>query len=1110
MSDESWTRVVELASSGDVRPLSSALESLHPRYVREAFLLSFRVQSEASFALLDWIGDQAPPPEGTERRTHWLYANNNVLHVALRLETLPAHAEAVVTRSLKVAANNPLIYQNAAGVFCRLQMHELALDAVRMAVDADVEGLAGFVDDADLACLHSNEEFKALLAPAVAAASSALATTMAPWRKRFGGVVPDEWESFIRHRMLGRELPADVQAIIESPSPADELLGLEVIWVCRGKRGLLQGDWRAGYAPSLGVSALVFVEENGASWAASSLWMGLQVLAEAARQPTRARESLLTDASNYQRTLHTLSEAKADVLEASAALASQLQPRAQHDAQPRAQHVAQHDAEADRMTELRGLAEAAGPASSEVFILKPTVRPWQTSAARIGGPASVDVWPRGERGAPLMHLLTLDLNELPALRIFHSSLTEARRLSVFVGPDRGFATESACVVSVDAAGMAEEAQGPLRPRQALRFEKLGVPATLVGGAKASWTLAETRLADALHRRSRLQHGQDGPELVFCPEDVGLAPSSNSARQRVHRLTMDGLEVADDKRPCEELLALCGARLAPESDVWADFCRGPSSMLEQLLVRMCALASASFNLGFALYGESIEWTLCGTTHTATLDSATTRSALESLFETLGVIFAEENVGFRFVWTGKRVLLVSPGWAAYLAPHLASTSLRNDTSFGDGDSFDDAPLPTNPSLEDLIPPAQVCSRDTSYASLLAWHAEEMAKQFGLDGFSTSSRVRADESGRMRLSAGFANSRWTSVLPGASVTNFTPFVRDMNRSAFSEDAASRIYEFRLGMFASGTLFATPGEAESLRAAGWLVEHWRLGWARRTLGEQGIEVSGYARASDLILLGRQMAALMAKKASLRVFAEGDDFSVSAYGKRGALALDPRQTLTTPRLATLARGVNAVLARAAHAKRWVVFQGEFDRRLLLVSKAWAKTLADISASVAQSLEEGFECDARSLLPVSYPRVLPDLVTPSVPAVESIIPPARVMSSDFKCSARTTDYPELLLGLAELAKLDLIVEPFARETREPWSYFVQATFEGAHTELEVGSGKYADVTPMLDYLNELLEAAGSKRRLCFYSQAQDDGVVFVDEEEAQVLAGFELAQWPEG
>lgn len=129
-------------------------------------------------------------------------------------------------------------------------------------------------------------------------------------------------------------------------------------------------------------------------------------------------------------------------------------------------------------------------------------------------------------------------------------------------------------------------------------------------------------------------------------------------------------------------------------------------------------------------------------------------------------------------------------------------------------------------------------------------------------------------------------------------------------------------------------------------------------------------------------------------------------------------------------------------------------------------------------------------------------------SVERLIPRSRVLSSDFKCPMRRTDYPELLVQLAELGKLDLIVEPYARERAEPWAFFVQATFGGVQTELDVGSRKYADLAPMLSYLNALLEGAGSERRLCFYSQPPGEGVVFVDREEAEMLARFQIAEWP--
>ena len=701
-----------------------------------------------------------------------------------------------------------------------------------------------------------------------------------------------------------------------------------------------------------------------------------------------------------------------------------------------------------------------------------------------------------------------------------------RRLSVFVGTDGVRVRESAVVwtatTEAEAAdGGAEEAPAALRARRTLRFEKLEVPRSALAPAKPSWTLAETRLADALSKRTCVRPTSDGAELLLRPQDVDLRPSTDyRQRTRMYRLTSAGLEDVDVTSPRAALFAQCGTPLVLRSDTWADFVAGPSSMLEQLLVRLCALAKGHFELGFVLHGDTLEWRLGSVKCAVELGLPSTEAALRVLFESLRALLFSEGGCFRFVWVQKRVLLVSAAWAAYLREELVD-GVGVEAEFTDGSipsaskhgSKHEGALATIPSLEDLISPSRVFARDMSYASLLARHFTEMTQQFEMEGFSATPRaLRPEEGGRMHLSGRFSSSSWTSSLPGGSVSDIAPLVDELNRWSHRwslAESSRRVYEYRIGMFAKGMLFASSEEAEALRETGWLVENWRLDWARRTLDEQGIEVSSYARAADVVSLGRQMAALMKKKVSFRIAAEGDALSASAYGKRGALALDIRQTLVPRRLARFARGVNAVLAEAEHPERWVVFTGEYDRRLLLVSCAWAKTLAEIAPSVAESLEESFECGSRSLLPLCHPRVKAELVTVSLPAVERLIPAARVCSSDFKCSARSTDYPELLDELARLAKLDVIVEPWARETKEPWTFFVQATFNGVHTELDVGNQKYADVTPMLDYLNGLLESTGSLRRLCFYAQAQDEGVVFVDREEAEMLAGFEIARWPE-
>lgn len=1102
-NDDIWTTVAKLALAGNMEELSTALQSLKVSHLHAAFQLSFKLGfTDATFALLQWVCAQMQPAEKSPSLNHWLYAHNNALHTALRLDQCPPNAEALVVKSLALAPLNPPIYQNAAGVYCRLGKRDQAMEVVRQAVDATVDGLASFAEDPDLASLHEDPEFRNLLAPALRVEDRLLNDALVPWRERFASEPPPEWVNIIRQLTRGQPLPSGIFGLIESSEDAQEgdFQGVATTWVCRGAR---EESGRAGYAPALGDGVVVFVDgQNGTSWAAPSLWAGLRVLAESAHNSAHVLQSLVREAKNYQWTLPTSAEAKLGVLESSAALA-ELLSRTQD--------------EGKTLIALRALAlEAAEPESAQVYVLRPSARPWHRSVARIGGPAAVDSWPTQDNGAPMAHLMTLDLEACPLLRNLDPSLSQVRALSVFVGPDHWGLRESACVLSeanaapiADGTAAERSLAAVLRPRRELCWEALEVPVTVLGPPQTSWTLEQTRLADALAMQTCLRSTPNGAELCLRPEDVGLRPQRVSRQTRMYRLTVDGLEEVRIRRPSEDLIDGAGAPLVLRSDLWTDLAKGPFSALEQLLMRMCFLAKEHFELGFVLDGERVAWSLGEQQHVVDLDTSSVGRAIEDLLEELNTFLETAGVGFRFVTTPRRVLLVSRAWDA----HLVAAKVIDDMGYGDEASSARGPLPTLPKLSEFLPPERVFARDASYASLLSRHLEEMATHFGLDELSVAPRfMRPNEGGRMRLSMEGPMMSGSPSVVGTSVSDVAPLIHELNDYTNAEESGRQIYEYRIGIFDKGALFASPEEAEALRQAGWLVEDWRQDWVRETLGKQGIELSHFWGVREVVKLGRQMAALMSEEASFSVSQEGDEATLAVAGKTLTLTLTNDQERWETALVALARGVNGLLAKASkdlNDKRWVLFEGEYDRRLVFVTKAWAKTLAELSTMVQRSLEDGFTSRTSSRLPIAYPRPCPTLETPSVPSVRRLVPKRRILSSDFKCSGRTTDYPELVDGLAAHAELDVSVEPYARESRDPWEYFVYASFDGVQTEIAMGSSKYADLTPVLEYLNGLLAQTGSERRLCFYSQPPwDDGVLFIDRDEAETLAAFQIAYWP--
>jgi hypothetical protein len=118
-----------------------------------------------------------------------------------------------------------------------------------------------------------------------------------------------------------------------------------------------------------------------------------------------------------------------------------------------------------------------------------------------------------------------------------------------------------------------------------------------------------------------------------------------------------------------------------------------------------------------------------------------------------------------------------------------------------------------------------------------------------------------------------------------------------------------------------------------------------------------------------------------------------------------------------------------------------------------------------------------------------------LPEVRELV--AKVLESDFKCSARTEDYPSVVRQIARFAGLRLKVMPRAHQTRR---YRVQVTWKGQPGVVAVTDAKYADVRPVTTYLNRLLAETGAERRLYrFVEGAFGSGVVLATAAEANEL-----------
>lgn len=122
----------------------------------------------------------------------------------------------------------------------------------------------------------------------------------------------------------------------------------------------------------------------------------------------------------------------------------------------------------DKIVALSQKITKNGSPTTTVYLLKPGDSPLSSGVGRVGGdPVGVSDlnWPLF-RGKPMDHLLTLDLEGMPALRT--GPLADARAVSLFIG-DRNVneaflpGTEETAIVVLSEADVSRGPSTPLRP-----------------------------------------------------------------------------------------------------------------------------------------------------------------------------------------------------------------------------------------------------------------------------------------------------------------------------------------------------------------------------------------------------------------------------------------------------------------------------------------------------------------------------------------------------------------------------------------------------------------------------------------------------------------------
>jgi hypothetical protein len=320
---------------------------------------------------------------------------------------------------------------------------------------------------------------------------------------------------------------------------------------------------------------------------------------------------------------------------------------------------------------------------------------------------------------------------------------------------------------------------------------------------------------------------------------------------------------------------------------------------------------------------------------------------------------------------------------------------------------------------------------------------------------------------------------------------------------------------------VLATAAEAARLRRHAYLIEPEPSVADTERLGDAGFELpylGGYWHNWGQLDRCLARTCLLARgriEISFTTAREGDGTIVVRYQAGSETAAFRYATITGKEevvdvLPRVYRDLNNFLAALGIADRLVMLTAEprwYTPRVLLLDPEAVAAIRNAPGAYLDCLP------AVAASPLPAPTAHPESRLAEAPArvqtVAEIVGERHVLDSDFKCSSRETDYPELVEEIARFAKVSVRVEPLAVADESVSYYDVRVSHDGAGAVIRLENEKYAQVGPILDYLNPILAARGDPRALYrFDGGGFEGGVVSATTEEAARLreAGYLVEQ----
>jgi hypothetical protein len=214
--------------------------------------------------------------------------------------------------------------------------------------------------------------------------------------------------------------------------------------------------------------------------------------------------------------------------------------------------------------------------------------------------------------------------------------------------------------------------------------------------------------------------------------------------------------------------------------------------------------------------------------------------------------------------------------------------------------------------------------------------------------------------------------------------------------------------------------------------------------------------------------------------------------------SLGPRPLVEV--FAQLIGDLNRLLHAAGVEYRYVVMTGEpyfYSHRLLLLDPSWLAAIARCRELEPECLDDGTRAALVHTLG-GYPSSAPTTTPPRLPRIDDIVSRDKIQDNDFKCSARPSDFPDLIQEIARHARIAVEVGDHLVDEGEVVA--VPVTYRGVTAIVRVDNAKYVNPASILTYLNGLLATRTPRNQLYYFrAGGYSGGIVRATDDEAAKL-----------